>query len=72
MSERCRCGHDGRQNTDHPCHGNGYACRKPAQRCFVVANPTQSLAGMQLKFGAYSTWACDECWEMYRKARGEV
>lgn len=54
----CRCGWDGEGS--HPCHYNGYACRRPAQRR-LIGYPT-ALAGTQMKVGAYETFACDECW----------
>lgn len=60
--KNCRCGYDG--DGSHPCHGNGYSCRKPATQRFITY--PASLAGMQLKFAAYDTWACDECWEDYK------
>jgi hypothetical protein len=59
----CRCGWNG--EGDHPCHGNGYRCRKPAQIRFITY-PT-ALAGMQLKLDAYETFACDECWNEKQK-----
>lgn len=60
---QCRCGHSG--DGPHPCHGNGYACKKPSSQRFIVTNA--SLSGVQTKFGTYQTWACDECWEDYKK-----
>lgn len=58
----CRCGHTGSE--PHPCHGDGYRCRKPALRRFTQTGP-HALAGMQLKFSMRETWACDECWAAY-------
>jgi len=63
MTGVCRCGWDGQG--DHPCHGTGYTCRKPAKQRYV-ARPT-CLAGVQMKLGAYETWACDACWESFRE-----
>lgn len=67
MNEPCRCGHVG--GDPHPCHGQAYKCRKPASRRFM-AYPT-CLSGVQMKLGAYETWACDECWEAFKKERGD-
>lgn len=64
LADTCRCGHEGLG--DHPCHGGAYTCRKPSiERLAGVHHAC--LAGAQLKFGAYSTWACDACWDEYRK-----
>lgn len=61
---RCRCGYDG--NGPHPCHGNGYTCRKPAQQ--RLCSPRfVSLAGNQMKLGVTETWACDACWAEWLK-----
>lgn len=62
----CRCGHDG--EGEHPCHANGYQCRKPAKRRFI-ASPA-ALAGVQLKLAATDTWACDECWLAFKEQKG--
>jgi len=59
--DACRCGWDG--EGEHPCHGDAYQCRKPATER-LVTYPT-CLAGMQMKLGAYKTWACDECWREF-------
>lgn len=66
----CRCGWKGQG--EHPCHGNGYTCRKPAQQRFYVPTMKFSLAGNQLKFSTAETWACDECWENFKKLMKEV
>ena len=58
----CRCGYNG--EGDHPCHGNGYACRKPATRRFYSPRMV-GLAGMQFKVQMTDTWACDECWQAF-------
>jgi len=58
----CRCGWN--RQGDHPCHGKGYTCRKPAKSRFV-ARPA-CLSGSQPKFGAYETFACDQCWEEFQ------
>ena len=44
----CRCGWTG--DGPHPCHADGYQCRKPAER-----RDHDLLA-------TTSTWACDACW----------
>lgn len=66
--DKCRCGHTGMPE-EHPCHGRGYTCRKEAAPRLVAY--TTALAGMQLKLGAYQTWACDECWADYTKTLGK-
>lgn len=68
MAAACRCGHSG--DGPHPCHFNGYTCRAPATSRFI-ATPGTSLAGMQMKVGAYETFACDECWEKYKSMRAK-
>ena len=65
MSSRCRCGHVDSPGTDHPCHGRGYVCRRPAKRRFYNTRPA-ALSGMQLKLVGDETWACDACWESYK------
>ena len=60
----CRCGYTG--EGPHPCHHGGYTCGKPSRQRFYYPVPV-ALAGMQLKFAAHETWACDEHWETYRK-----
>jgi hypothetical protein len=68
--EQCRCGHAG--DGVHPCHWNGYACRKPAKRRFyALPMGSYSLAGCQPKVAASETWACDECWRAYVGANTE-
>ncbi len=62
----CRCGHDGAGA--HPCHANGYQCRKPAKQRFVTR--VAALAGAQAKFAASDTWACDECWTAFCAQKG--
>ncbi len=62
----CRCGHDDDSDTPHPCHAKGYTCKKPAQRRFY--NPkVVGIAGVQMKFGMSDTWACDDCWNSFKK-----
>ena len=61
----CRCGYTG--EGEHPCHGAGYSCRRPATKR-LVAYPT-CLAGAQLKLAATETWACEACWSVYAAAR---
>jgi hypothetical protein len=58
----CRCGYKG--EGPHPCHARAYTCGKPATPRFYVLGPA-ALAGMQIKFSALETWACDECWRQY-------
>lgn len=58
----CRCGYTG--EGPHPCHGQGYTCRRPAERR-LYATPRTSLAGMQMKVGVAETWACEECWRAW-------
>lgn len=60
----CRCGHD--STGDHPCHGNGYECRKPAKRRLYNPRPV-GLAGVQMKLQVSDTWACDECWAAFQQ-----
>ena len=60
----CRCGHDG--TGDHPCHGNGYRCRKPAARRFYNAQMV-ALPGVQFKVQMSDTWACDACWAEFQQ-----
>jgi len=64
----CRCGYDETDEAPHPCHGNGYACRKPAKHRFY--NPELvALAGVQMKVQVTDTWACDECWAWFMQQR---
>lgn len=64
--EECRCGR--KTETEHKCHGMGYTCpREGAERLYGLH--ISSLAGAQMKFGAYETFACDECWETYMKGQ---
>lgn len=64
-NDRCRCGHTNGSTDPHPCHMDGYTCRKPATQRFY--NPTMSaLAGMQLKFTVAETWACNSCWDGFK------
>lgn len=67
MSTACRCGWDG--IGEHPCHGGAYSCRKPATQRFYAPRMV-GLAGVQLKFEVSDTWACDACWEEYKKESG--
>lgn len=59
----CRCSWNG--EGEHPCHAKEYTCKKPATQRFYNPHLT-SLAGMQMKFGVYDTWACDECWNDFK------
>lgn len=63
--ESCRCGWDG--DGPHPCHGDGYRCRAPAERRYYVPGPA-SLAGVQMKLSMAETWACDACWARFQDA----
>lgn len=63
-AKSCRCGFSGEGS--HPCHNNGYTCRKPATQRFYNARPV-ALAGVQMKLQADETWACDECWEGFKE-----
>lgn len=62
----CRCG-AARDADPHPCHGQAYRCGGVGIRRFV-AYPA-CLAGAQMKFGAYETWACPTCWAAYQVLR---
>lgn len=62
-NEVCRCGWDGKG--DHPCHGKGYTCRKPAKERFYESHKLYALAGMQLKMSMLRTFGCDECWKEF-------
>lgn len=59
MPSACRCGHTG--TGEHPCHGRGYTCRKPATRR-LYSPGLSALAGVQMKVTVDETWACDGCW----------
>ena len=61
---RCRCGWDG--TGAHPCHGHGYTCRAPARARYYEPVRRYSIAGAQLKISAAQTYACDECWGVFR------
>lgn len=63
-AQPCRCGHTGAD--PHPCHGRLYTCRKEATERFYDIRAV-ALAGTQTKFGAAMTWACDACWDAYRR-----
>lgn len=63
----CRCGHEQTSTDPHPCHADGYRCRKPATRRFYGVQAV-ALAGAQMKYGASETWACDECWAEFKQA----
>ena len=63
----CRCGWDG--NGEHPCHGRGYTCGRPAKARYYEPSKMYSLAGAQPKFCAQQTYACEECWESFKKAQ---
>lgn len=65
MSEKCRCGHQG--DEVHPCHADGYQCRKPAEQRFYNARPV-ALTGVMMKLEMTETWACDECWKRFIEA----
>lgn len=62
----CRCGFIESTSEPHPCHANGYLCRKPAKQHFYVPG-NFALAGAQMKVSASDTWACNECWEKFAK-----
>lgn len=63
MGTNCRCGHQTESKNQHPCHGKGHTCRKPAtEKFYQLPNAKYSLAGMMDKFSMESTWSCDECW----------
>lgn len=63
--DKCRCGYSGLEE-NHWCHFANYTCKKPAKIRFY--NPhLVSLAGVQLKFEVVDTWACDECWEIFKR-----
>ena len=66
--EPCRCGYvEG--TGPHPCHYNGYTCRKPATfRLYGLYLPC--LAGVQMKLGASGTWACAEHWSSFTAQPG--
>lgn len=61
----CRCGWDGQG--EHPCHGRNYTCRKLALHRFYTPSLRFALAGQAMKFVTQDTWACDECWEDFKK-----
>lgn len=64
----CRCGYVG-NDTGHPCHGNGYTCKKLAKfRLYAQPGQLGSLAGAQTKLSMVSTWACDDCWAGWQRA----
>jgi hypothetical protein len=65
MTDVCRCGWDGQG--DHPCHYRAYACKKAAKQRFYYDGKPFSLAGMQMKLSVHDTWACDECWEEFKR-----
>lgn len=69
MSEQCRCGWDGQGA--HPCHADGYTCRKPATRRFYTPTPGKApyaqVPGVQIKLQLAETFACDECWAKAQK-----
>lgn len=62
---KCRCGYSGKDD-EHPCHGDGYVCKNPSLQRFYSPKIV-SLAGMQMKFDICDTWACDECWDSFKK-----
>jgi len=67
--DSCRCGYEG--TGQHPCHGKGYTCQKPAkQRFYDVQMP--ALAGMHMKVQVTETWACDACWTEYNPKTAAV
>lgn len=66
----CRCGYDDKDGGPHPCHGQGYTCRKPATQRFYGLRPV-ALAGASMKFGASETWSCDSCWAEYERRIAE-
>ncbi len=62
----CRCGHDTSSDEPHPCHGNGYTCKKPSRRYFYQMKPFGS-SKYSFVYSARDTWACEECWAWYQK-----
>jgi len=65
--ETCRCGWN-KTFGIHYCHGKGYTCRNPGTIRFYNPNPDRfSLAGMQAKLSMSETYACDECWDAFKK-----
>lgn len=69
MESTCRCGFSG--NSEHPCHGNRYQCRKPAKERFYNARPA-ALPGMQMKLSVDRTFACDACWSEFEDLAGRL
>lgn len=67
MSEPCPCGWSG--EGEHPCHGLGYTCRKPAKTRYYEPHKRYSLAGMQPKMSVVQTHACDDCWAEFTSGR---
>ena len=65
----CRCGAK-KDDTPHPCHGEAYTCRKPAERRWYNARPV-ALSGMQMKVQVEDTWACEECWSKFKSVGKE-
>jgi Zn-finger protein len=59
----CRCGHT-EDGSPHPCHADGYRCRKPAKQRFYGLK-LSALSGFQMKVTSHDTWACDECWARF-------
>jgi hypothetical protein len=58
MEPECRCGYSGMG--DHLCHRCGKVPGTLRLRTYIAC-----LAGVQTKFGARSTWGCDNCWKEY-------
>ncbi len=63
--EKCRCGFDKSSQESHPCHAEGYSCRKPAEQRFYMPHSNFALAGYQMKASVSETWACDGCWAKF-------
>lgn len=56
----CRCGWDG--TGEHLCH----RCHQRPGTFRLYNTRIASLAGVQMKFVARDTHACNECWDSFR------
>jgi hypothetical protein len=65
MDNICRCGYTAGAGP-HPCHGNNYRCKRPAEQRFYNATAV-SLSGMQMKLQVNDTFACDICWKEWEE-----
>jgi hypothetical protein len=62
---QCSCSYTWDKSVyEHPCHGKGHTCKKPASQRLYNAKP--GLAGAQVKFTMDTTWACDDCWNAFK------